>query len=339
MPPMPAGRLPGPAGQHRKERDMKRFSPPPPLTRSLSAALAATLAAAPVWAAQNTSGEARVWLEYKGPQVLDACDPGMPSTHSAVNVEAFGGFFEPGIDSGQKHARIAFSPHDVLEYSTEPNVWDDLAILPNGQLRRNIGKGDNIIRFRQKASSYAPMPTSERRVIRVSLLTSCSDCRGAPGGTAISSQRTVFKVPPREASSSGSVTCNEKGCCVNGFDSLEGSDIGTAKSLGLTASDLTEKFSHTDIGQCRVRVQAPGAETYTWENCSTTVAGSGDNKYCYTVPNRRSDPVCEGKPVYLCQWDIRDRHSGDSENNTAHYRVVNNPRAIFEVQYNGYGCD
>ena len=44
---------------------------------------------------------------------------------------------------------------------------------------KGLRKGDNIIYFRQKGSSYAPMPSSERRVIRVNLLTSCSAGRVA----------------------------------------------------------------------------------------------------------------------------------------------------------------
>ncbi|MCY4154943.1 MAG: hypothetical protein OXF58_06405, partial [Gammaproteobacteria bacterium] len=70
---------------------MKHLLTPPPLAKlaAVTAALVATVMAAPVWAtSQNTQGQAKIWLEYKGPQVLDACDPGMPSTESAVNVEA-----------------------------------------------------------------------------------------------------------------------------------------------------------------------------------------------------------------------------------------------------------
>ena len=275
--------------------------------------------AAPVWAtSQNTQGQAKIWLEYKGPQVLDACDPGMPSTESAVNVEAWGGFFEPGSDytAGWAQARLQFSPHDVIEYNIGGGVFVDGANLANGQAKVTFRKGDNIIRFRQKASSYAPMPVSERRVIRVSLLTSCSDCRGAPGGTAISSQRQIFGSQSKEEA----------------YDVGEGEACQSSAHAGPT-------FSHNEITGCRVRVQAPGAETYTWENCSTTMAGAGDNKYCYTVPNRRSDPICDTRAQYTCTPPDSTGTRVTLRDNTEHYRVVNNPRAIFEVQYNGYGCD
>ena len=313
------------------------LSPPPPppgfrgsdmkrLFVTLAAALAATLVAAPVWAAQNTSGEARVWLEYKGPQVLDACDPGMPSTESAVNVEAFGGFFEPDSTTGLIQARVQFSPHDVLETARPGETgWDDLGPYPNGQITTVIQKGDNIIRFRQKASSYAPMPTSERRTVRVSLVTPCSDCAGAPGGMPINSQRQIFNRNPP-------VAPRPYGCVDV--------DLNSANALVTRkCSDgcPNKVFSHNQTTGCRVRVQAPGAETYTWENCSTTMAGTGDNKYCNTVQNRRSDPVCDGAAVYTCTPPTPSGAS--SRDNTAHYRVLNNPRAIFEVQYNGYGCD
>ncbi len=288
------------------------------LITTLAAALVATVLAAPVWGtSQNTQGQAKIWLEYKGPQVLDACDPGMPSTHSAVNVEAWGGFFEPGIDSGLKQARVAVSPHDVLEIAfNSPDNW--AAIPSNGQIRFSLRKGDSIIYFRQKASSYAPMPSSERRTVRVSLLTSCSDCRGAPGGTPITSGRTVFGEPFNNAD-------------FDTYEVDEGQSCHSPDHAGPT-------FSHMVITGCRVRVQAPGAETYTWENCSTKFAGTGDNKYCYTVPNRRSDPVCDTAAKYTCE-PPKNISNPMARNNTQHYRVVNNPRAIFEVQYNGYGCD
>ncbi len=272
--------------------------------------------AAPVWAAQNTQGQAKVWIEYKGPQVLDACDPGMPSTHSAVNVEAFGGFFEPGIDSGLKQARVSFSPHDVLEtaYASDPNSW--VPIPSNGQIKASLTKGDNIIYFRQKGSSYAPMPTSERRTVQVNLLTSCSDCRGAPGGTAISSQRGVFVGPGRKVERQ----CIGHNCCQ---DNPPPSDA--------TGAFCT--FLMNEETGCRVRVQAPGAETYTWENCS---ASGTNGRWCNSVPNRISDPVCATRPLYDYGWDLPTAVS--LHDNTAHYQVGNSG-TVFNVQYNGYGCD
>ena len=282
--------------------------------------------AAPVWASsQNTQGQAKVWLEYKGPQVLDACDPGMPSTETAVNVEAFGGFFEPDSNTtGLIQARVQFSPHDVLEHKLGDGAFFDTANLPNGQAKITLKKGDNIITFRQKASSYAPMPTSERRVVRVSLVTPCSDCRGAPGGMPISSQRQIFNRNPP-------VSPRPYGCVDV--------DLNSANALVTRkCSDgcPNKVFSHNQTTGCRVRVQAPGAETYTWENCSTTMAGTGDNKYCNTVPNRRSDPVCDGAAIYTCTPPTPSGAS--SRDNTAHYQVGNRG-TVFNVQYNGYGCD
>ena len=264
-----------------------------------------------MWAAQNTSGEARVWLEYKGPQVLDACDPGMPSTHSAVNVETFGGFFEPGIDSGLKQARVAVSPHDVLEIAyNSPNNWT--AIPSNGQLRSSLMKGDNIIYFRQKGSSYAPMPTSERRVIRFSLQTSCSDCRGAPGGTPISSTRPVFgtHVQSEPYDVKGDTPCTE--------------------------TDHVRTQSHYRNTDCRIRTTStPNDNGYhTWVDCDAFTSG---NAYCGSVPGGIGSPVCTREAWYTCEPPARTSVTNTA--NTEHYRVVNNPRAIFEVQYNGYGCD
>ena len=271
-----------------------------------------------MWAAQNTSGEARVWLEYKGPQVLDACDPGMPSTHSAVNVETFGGFFEPGIDSGLKQARVAVSPHDVLEVAyNSPNNWT--AIPSNGQLRSSLMKGDNIIYFRQKASSYAPMPPSERRVIRFSLVIPCSDCRGAPGGTPISSQRGVFSGQGSKVEAS----CRGHDCCP----------APPSNATGAYCTFVTNRELN-----CRVRVQAPGAETYTWQDgCTVSGHVNPSRPWCNSVPNRISDPICDTTPNYGYGWALPT--AVNLRDNTQHYRVVNNPRAIFEVQYNGYGCD
>ncbi|MCY4281323.1 MAG: hypothetical protein OXE03_00125 [Gammaproteobacteria bacterium] len=298
------------------------LTPPPPLAKlaAVTAALVATVMAAPVWAtSQNTQGQAKIWLEYKGPQVLDACDPGMPSTESAVNVEAWGGFFEPGSDytAGWAQARLQFSPHDVIEYNVGGGVFVDGANLANGQAKVTFLKGDNIIRFRQKASSYAPMPVSERRVIRVSLLTSCSDCRGAPGGTAISSQRGVFTGAGRKVETE----CDGHDCCP------------TPPSNATGAYCTFVKNKEVD---CRVRVQAPGAETYTWQY-GCTVGGQPGRPWCNSVPNRISDPICDTTPNYGYGWTLPT--SVSLSDNTAHYRVVNNPRAIFEVQYNGYGCD
>ncbi len=299
------------------------------LMMTLAAALAATLMAAPVWA---DPGQARIWIEYKGPQVLDACDPGMPSTETAVNVEANGGFF----DAGQMaDARVSFSPSDVLEYGigSEPN-----SPIPSNGVKLNLKKGDNIIRFRQKASAYAPMPTSERRVVRISLQTSCSDCRGAPGGTPVMSNRILFSIPPGWTIGEGKTTCSSEGCCRNNFDSPShgSSRFRVAKNNGLTADDVTERFSHVEIPNmgCRVRVQPPGAATYTWQACNTTKA---DN-YCYAVPNRVSDPACDFQPVYQCQWDIRHRHQGSEVSNDSFYRF-RTTGTVFSVQWNGYGCD
>ncbi len=280
----------------------------------------ATLVAAPVWASsQNTQGQAKVWLEYKGPQVLDACDPGEPSTESAVNLEAFGGFFEPDSDTtGVIEARVAFTPNDVLETARPgETVWDDLGQYPNGQIRTAITKGDNIIRFRQKASSYAPMPSSERRTVRVNLLTSCSDCRGAPGGGAISSQRGVF----------GSHVQSEP------YDVKEGT--------ACRATDHVRTQSHYRNTDCRIRTTStPNDNGYhTWVDCEAFYGGGPDQlkPYCGSVPGGIGSPVCTREAWYTCEPPART--SVTLRNNTAHYRVVNNPHAIFEVQYNGYGCD
>ncbi|MCY4218120.1 MAG: hypothetical protein OXE56_02455 [Gammaproteobacteria bacterium] len=275
--------------------------------------------AGPVWASsQNTQGQAKIWLEYKGPQVLDACDPEMPSTESAVNVEAWGGFFEPDSDTtGLIEARVQFSPHDVLEYNTGGS-WDNLGVIHNGQLRlTGIKKGDNIIRFRQKGSSYAPMPSSERRVIRVSLLTSCSECRGAPGGTPISSQRGVFQGQGNKVDRE----CDGHDCCPT----------PPSNAIGAWCT-----FVKSKVTGCRVRAQAPGEQTYRWVDCYEYNPENAST-YCRAVPNRISDPICDTTPNYGYGWTLPT--SVSLSDNTAHYRVVNNPRAIFEVQYNGYGCD
>jgi len=298
-----------------------KYPPPPRLLNFwigvVAAALVAVVVAAPVWASsQNTQGQAKIWLEYKGPQVLDACDPGMPSTHSAVNVEAWGGFFEPGIDSGLKHARVAVSPHDVLEVAFDsPDNW--AAIPSNGQIRLSLRKGDSIIYFRQKASSYAPMPSSERRVIRVSLLQTCSDCRGAPGGTPISSQRGVFQGQGDKVDRE----CDGHDCCPT----------PPSNAIGAWCT-----FVKSKVTGCRVRAQAPGEQTYRWVDCYEYNPENAST-YCRAVPNRISDPICDTTPNYGYGWTLPT--SVSLSDNTAHYRVVNNPRAIFEVQYNGYGCD
>ncbi len=285
------------------------------LMMTLAAGLVAMLVAAPV-AAQSNLTKPKVIIEYKGPQVLDACDPGMPSTHSAVNVEAHGGFFEPGSSyAGHVQARVSFSPSDVLEiaYPDFPNSWSD--IPSNGQLKLTIEKGDNIVRFRQKGSSYAPMPTSERRVVRVNLLTSCSDCRGAPGGTPVTSSLQVGL---------GSAVTEEP------YNVDEGQSCRSPDHAGPT-------FSHKKIVGCRVRVRAPGAETYTWEKCSPVTAGTGDNKYCYSVPNRISDPVCETKAKYSCEPPETSTNWGTRTSDNTYQ--VGTSGTIFSVQYNGYGCD
>ncbi|MCY4287333.1 MAG: hypothetical protein OXC63_01925 [Aestuariivita sp.] len=270
--------------------------------------------AAPVWASsQNTQGQAKVWLEYKGPQVLDACDPGMPSTHSAVNVEAWGGFFEPGIDSGLKQARVAVSPYDVLEYATEsPDNWVD--IPSNGQLRLSLRKGDNIIYFRQKASSYAPMPSSERRTVRVSLQTSCSDCRGAPGGTPISSQRPVF---------------NNSAVKSEPYDVKEGMACRESNHVRTQAA-----YRNTD---CRIRTTStPNDNGYhTWVDCEAFFSNE-PKPYCGSVPGGIGSPVCTREAWYTC---TPPADTGVTlRNNTGHYRVGNRG-TVFNVQYNGYGCD
>ena len=111
----------GPSDGIRPAPQPERRKPMTRLMMTFAAALVAMVVAAPV-AAQSMPGDARIWLEYKGTQVLCA-DPGMPSTEAAVNVEAFGGFFEPGTDSGLKHARVAFSPADLVE-------WAAVTIMP-----------------------------------------------------------------------------------------------------------------------------------------------------------------------------------------------------------------
>ena len=296
--------------------------PPPPSPRgsrgntrrrvgaTLAAALAATVMAAPV-AAQSNLTKPKVWIEYKGPQVLDACDPGMPSTQSAVNVEAHGGFFEPGSSyTSFIQARVAFTPNDVLEVRRPgETTWDDLGQYPNGQIRITIQKGDNIILFRQKGSSYAPMPPSERRVVRVNLLTSCSDCPGAPGGPPITSSLQVGV---------GSVTTGT-------YTVDEGESCRSPDHAGPT-------FSHTEIPMngCRVRVR--DGETYRWQDCNTTIA----TDYCYAVPDRISDPVCESVAKYSCEPPETSAWQTRTSDTT--YQVKNSG-TVFNVQYNGYGCD
>ncbi len=281
------------------------------LMMTLAAGLVAMLVAAPV-AAQSNLTKPKVIIEYKGPQVLDACDPGMPSTHSAVNVEAHGGFFEPGSSyAGHVQARVSFSPSDVLEiaYPDFPNSWSD--IPSNGQLKLTIEKGDNIVRFRQKGSSYAPMPTSERRVVRVNLLTSCSDCRGAPGGTPVTSSLQVGL---------GSAVTEEP------YNVDEGQSCRSPDHAGPT-------FSHYESSEnlCRVRVR--DGETYRWQVCNTHVA----TNYCYAVPDRISDPVCENGPArYSCEPPKTSAWQTRTSDTT--YQVGTS-RTIFNVQYNGYGCD
>ena len=235
------------------------------------------VAAAPVWASsQNTQGQAKIWLEYKGPQVLDACDPGMPSTYSAVNVETWGGFFEPGIDSGLKQARVQFSPHDVLEFASEsPDNW--VAIPSNGQLRLSLQKGDNIIYFRQKGSSYAPMPSSERRTVRINLLTSCSDCRGAPGGGAISSQRGVF----------GSHVQSSP------YDVKEGTACRDSNHVR-----IQPHYRNTD---CRIRSRREVSDAfprgYEWVDCNPF---SNEGTSCGSVPGSFGSWACTREAWYTC---------------------------------------
>ncbi len=284
------------------------------LMMTLAAGLAATLVAAPV-AAQSNLTKPKVIIEYKGPQVLDACDPGMPSTQSAVNVEAHGGFFEPGSSyAGLVHARVSFSPHDVLEYSQAGSTaWDP--IPSNGQLRITIKKGDNLIHFRQKGSSYAPMPVSERRVVRVNLLTSCSDCRGAPGGTPVTSSLQVGV---------GSVL-------TAAYEVDEGQSCQSPDHAGPT-------FSHyrvqEGVNNCRVRVR--DGETYRWQGCN--INGLPLNEYCYKVADRISDPVCENGPaIYKCTPPDNNTAWETRTSDTTYQ--VGTSRTIFSVQYNGYGCD
>ncbi len=283
------------------------------LMMTLAAGLAATLMAAPV-AAQSNLTKPKVIIEYKGPQVLDACDPGMPSTHSAVNVEAHGGFFEPGSsDMGIVQARVSFSPSDVLEvaYPTNPNNWVD--VPSGGQARIAIVKGDNIIRFRQKGSAYSPMPTSERRVVRVSLLTSCSDCRGAPGGTPVTSSLQVGVGPADQAT-------------LRPYTVGEGQSCRSPDHAGPT-------FSHYESLEnlCRVRVR--DGETYRWQSCNLALATHN----CYRVTDRISDPVCENGPArYSCEPP--ETSTWETRTSDTTYQVGTSG-TIFSVQYNGYGCD
>ena len=287
----------------------ERTYPPPQIRGSagkrllatLAAALVALVVAAPAWA---HSGDATVWLEYKGTQVLCAY-PGEASTAAAVNVEAFGGFFEPGTDVGLKHARVAFSPSDLLEYRVGPDGgWADLGMLPDGQLRISLKKGDNLIHFRQKVG--ARMPTGGRRNIRVNLLASCSDCRGAPGGPAISSNRQTF-----------------------GYQRpVEPYTVG--EGANCRSSDHTRAFSHYNHTDCRVRVR--DGETYRYVGCTYDNLGT----WCNAVPNRVGSPVCTREARYTCSPPPNNTRVTNMPN-AEHYRVKNTG-AIFNVQYDSDYC-
>ncbi|MCY4316431.1 MAG: hypothetical protein OXC66_09990 [Roseovarius sp.] len=232
----------------------------------------------------------------------------MPSTEATVNVEAFGGFFEPGVDSGLKHARVAFSPSDLLEYRVGTDgSWADLAMLPNGQIRRTINKGDNPIQFRQKQN--ARMPTGGRRNIRVNLLPTCSDCRGAPLGTPISSTRTFFD---------------------NNVTNISREPRKCSKD------DPGAQFSHKEQTDCRIRQsvdESVDSRGYRWMSCTPFSTNQGT--MCGSVPNGIGSWVCTSTPVYMCPQP--DRDNSRQRPNTPTYRVKNSA-AIFHVQYDSDYC-
>ena len=266
------------------------------------------MVAAPAWA---HSGDATFWLEYKGTQVLCAY-PGEASTAAAVNVEAFGGFFEPGTDVGLKHARVAFSPSDLLEYRVGPDGgWADLGMLPDGQLRISLKKGDNLIYFRQKVG--ARMPTGGRRNIRVNLLASCSDCRGAPGGPAISSNRQTFG-PQRP---------------VEPYTVGEGANC--------RSSDHTRAFSHYNHTDCRIRSRREVSELnprgYEWVSCN---AFSNEAPPCGSVPGSFGSWACTREAMYICTQPPSKTRVTNMPN--AEYYRVKNTGAIFNVQYDSDYC-
>ncbi len=261
----------------------------------LAATLATALAAAPVAA---EPGEATIWLEYKGTQVLCA-NPGEASTEAAVNVEAFGGFFEPGVDNGLKQARVSISPADLVEFRIGGPGFNDIS--SDGQLRINLKKGDNLIHFRQKEG--ARMPTGGRRNIRVNLLTSCSDCRGAPGGPPITSTRTVFD------NTITSISREPRKC---------------------SKDDPGAQFSHKEQSDCRIR-QRQG-ETYTWVSCTPFFS---EGTRCGSVPGSFGSWVCTSTPVYMCPQP--DHDNSQQRSNTPTYRVKNSA-AIFHVQSDSDYC-
>ncbi len=278
---------------------VRRFPLFLPAAKLAAAALVATLIAAPVAA---EPGEATIWLEYKGTQVLCAY-PGEASTEAAVNVEAFGGFFEPGVDNGLKQARVSISPADLVEFRIGGPGFNDIS--SDGQLRINLKKGDNLIHFRQKEG--ARMPTGGRRNIRVNLLTSCSDCRGAPGGEAITSNRQIF-----------------------GYQSsARPYNIGEGENC--RSSDHVRTFSHHRQTDCRVRVRE--GETYRYQSCS---AHDNLGTWCNAVPNRVGSPVCTREARYTCSPPTNTTRVTNRDN-AEHYRVKNSA-AFFNVQYDSDEC-
>ena len=236
-----------------------------------------------------------------------------------MNVEAFGGFFEPGTDSGLKHARVAFSPNGVLEYRVgTTGGWADLAALTNGQLRISLQKGNNLIQFRHKQSER--MPSRGRRTIRVNLLAMCSDCRGAPGGTAITSDRTVFT--------------NDYG---------RGNQSSTYEVYGdqnCRAANHARVFSHNRPADCRIRTSSTPGDNgrHTWETCDpfSNNPESPYSQLCSSVSGGIGSPVCTSQAVYMCSTPVTS--PSQQRPNTPTYRVVNNPNAIFEVQTDSDYC-